>query len=75
MIKTMAMAAAAVMLTGCGSLAQTLRAYGTVAVEDAKAANDLKVDALRVGLCSLPYSTIQRNPDIKRAVVAACGEL
>lgn len=62
-------------LSGCGSLTQSIRAYGAVAYDDAKAANDLKVDALRVGLCSLPYSTIQRNTDIKKAVIAACGEL
>lgn len=62
-------------LSGCGSLNQAIRAYGTTAYEDAKQANDLRVDALKIGLCSTPYSAIQRNPDIKGAVLALCGPL
>lgn len=62
-------------LAGCGSLNQAIRAYGTTAYEDAKQANDLRVDALRIGLCSTPYSAIQRNPEIKPAVLAMCGPL
>ena len=64
-----------VLLAGCGSLTQSIRAYGTVAHEDAKQANDLRVDALKIGLCSTPYSAIQRNPEIKPAVLALCGPL
>lgn len=62
-------------LSGCGSLTQAIRAYGTTAYEDAKQANDLRVDALKIGLCSTPYSAIQRNPEIKPAVLATCGPL
>ena len=64
-----------VLLTGCGSLNQAIRAYGTTAYEDAKQANDLRVDALKIGLCSTPYSAIQRNPEIKPAILALCGPL
>lgn len=64
-----------IMLTGCGSFTQSIRAYGTVAYEDAKQANDLRVDSLKIGLCSTPYSAIQRNPEIKPAVLALCGPL
>lgn len=63
------------LLAGCGSLNQAIRAYGTTAYEDAKQANDLRVDALKIGLCSTPYSAIQRNPEIKPAVLALCGPL
>lgn len=62
-------------LAGCGSFNQAIRAYGTTAYEDAKQANDLRVDALKIGLCSTPYSAIQRNPEIKPAVQALCGPL
>lgn len=62
-------------LAGCGSLNQAIRAYGTTAYEDAKQANDLRVDALKIGLCSTPYSAIQRNPEIKPAILAMCGPL
>lgn len=74
-MKKIAILLLAFALSGCGSLTQAIRAYGTTAYEDAKQANDLRVDALKIGLCSTPYSAIQRNPDIKPAVLAACGPL
>lgn len=64
-----------VALSGCGSLTQSIRAYGTVAYEDSKQANDLRIDALKIGLCSTPYSAIQRNPEIKKAIITLCGPL
>lgn len=74
-MKHFAIIAACILLAGCGSLNQAIRAYGTTAYEDAKQANDLRVDALKIGLCSTPYSAIQRNPEIKPAVMAMCGPL
>lgn len=74
-MKKLFIIAACAALSGCGSFTQAIRAYGTTAYEDAKQANDLRVDGLKIGLCGLPYSAIQRNPDIKPAVIAACGPL
>lgn len=74
-MRSVLLLALAATLAGCGSLTQSIRAYGTVAYDDAKQANDLRVDALKIGLCSTPYSAVQRNPEIKPAVLALCGPL
>lgn len=74
-MKKIPLIVACMLLAACGSLNQAIRAYGTTAYEDAKQANDLRVDALKIGLCSTPYSAIQRNPEIKPAILATCGPL
>lgn len=62
----------ALSLTGCAGLNQAIQAYGAVAVTNAKAANDTLIDGYKVGICALPFSAIQRNPEIIPAVRALC---
>lgn len=62
-------------LTGCSSLNSAINAYGSIAIDDAKAANDTAIKAWKVAACATPYSAIQRNPDIKPTIKTLCGEL
>lgn len=62
-------------LAGCGTINSAINAYGYVAVEDVKAANDTTIRAWKVAACATPYSAIQRNPDIKPTIKVLCGEL
>lgn len=64
--------ASALLLTGCASIQQAIQGYGTVAVTGAHAAADTVVQAQKVAICDLPYSAIQRNPDMIPAVQALC---
>lgn len=68
----MTMAAIVLMLTGCAGVQQAVQAYGSVAVTNARAANDTLVEAYKVGLCALPLSTIARHPEIVPAVRSLC---
>ncbi len=60
-------------LAGCGSMIQAVNAYGTVAVSDAKAANDTIITGWTVAACATPYSAILRNPEIIPALQSLCG--
>lgn len=62
-------------LTSCASVQQAIQGYGTVAVTGAHAAADTVVQAQKVALCDLPYSAIQRHPEINPAVESLCGPL
>jgi uncharacterized protein YceK len=59
-------------LAGCSSLQQAIQGYGTVAVTGAHAAADTVVEAQKVAMCDLPYSAIQRHPEIIPAVQSLC---
>lgn len=59
-------------LAGCSSMQQAVQAYGSVAVGNAKAANDTLIDGYKVGLCGLPLSAIVRHPEIIGAVRSLC---
>jgi hypothetical protein len=59
-------------LTGCASLNSAVNAYGTVMVDNARAANDTAIQAWSVTGCALPYSAILRNPQIIPAIRALC---
>lgn len=63
---------AVLVLSGCAGIQQAVQAYGSVAVSNARAANDTLVEAYKVGLCALPLSTIARHPEIVPAVRALC---
>lgn len=62
-------------LTGCAGVQQAVQAYGTVAVTGARAANDTVIEAQKMSLCGLPYSALQRHPEIQPAVQTLCGPL
>lgn len=59
-------------LSGCASLNTAVNAYGTVAVDNAKAANDTAISAWMVAGCAMPLSAIMRNPHIIPALRAIC---
>ncbi len=63
----------AIALTGCGSMIQAVNAYGTIAVQDAKAANDTVIAGWTIAACATPYSAILRNPEIIPALQSLCG--
>lgn len=57
---------------GCAGVSQALQAYGTVAVTNAKAANDTIIEAQKVALCGLPLSAIARHPELIPAIKSLC---
>lgn len=59
-------------LAGCGSMIQAVNAYGTVAISDARAANDTIIAGWTVAACATPYSAILRNPEIIPALQVLC---
>lgn len=59
-------------MTGCAGLNQAVQAYGSIAVTNAKAANDTLIDGYKIGVCALPLSAILRNPEIIPAVRSLC---
>jgi hypothetical protein len=61
--------------TGCASVQQGVQAYGAVAVSGARATNDTVIEAQKVSFCGLPYSALQRHPEIQPAVQTLCGPL
>lgn len=65
----------ALALTGCASVQQAVQAYGSVAITGARAANDTVIEAQKVSFCGLPYSALQRHPEIQPAVQTLCGPL
>jgi uncharacterized protein YceK len=62
-------------ISGCASVQQAIQAYGSVAVTGARAANDTVIEAQKVSFCGLPYSALQRHPEIQPAVQTLCGPL
>jgi uncharacterized protein YceK len=73
--KTVIILALALALTGCAGVQQAVQAYGSVAVTGARAANDTVIEAQKVSFCALPYSALQRHPEIQPAVQTLCGPL
>lgn len=71
-MKSILILAAAAALSGCASLNTAVNAYGTVAVDNAKAANDTAISAWMVAGCAMPLSAIMRNPHIIPALRAIC---
>ena len=69
LIVIIALAAA---LTGCAGIQQAVQAYGTVAMTNARAANDTLIEGYKVGLCALPLSAIARHPEIVPAIRSLC---
>jgi uncharacterized protein YceK len=59
-------------LSGCGSLIQAVNAYGTVAVADARAANDTVIAGWTIAACATPVSAALRNPQIIEALKVLC---
>jgi uncharacterized protein YceK len=62
-------------LAGCASVQQAVQAYGSVAVTGAHAAADTVVQAQKVTICDLPYSAVQRDPQMAAVVSVLCGPL
>lgn len=75
MIAALFALAVAAAMSGCASVQQAIQGYGAVAVTGAHAAADTVVQAQKVALCDLPYSAIQRHPEINPAVESLCGPL
>jgi uncharacterized protein YceK len=59
-------------LSGCGSLIQAVNAYGTIAVTDARAANDTMIAGWTLAACATPVSAALRNPQIIEALKVLC---
>lgn len=62
----------ALLIAGCASVQQAVETYGSIAVSNARAANDTLVEGYKVGLCALPLSAIARHPEIVPAVRSLC---
>lgn len=62
-------------LTGCAELQRGVQVYGATAVTGAHAAADTLVQAQKVTICDLPYSAIQRDPQMNAVVSVLCGPL
>lgn len=73
MKRTLLISVLALALTGCGSMIQAVNAYGTVALSDAKAANDTIIAGWTITACATPYSAILRNPEIIPALQFLCA--
>jgi len=65
-------AAAALVLAGCASVQQAVQAYGSVAVTNARAANDTLIEGYKVAVCGLPLSAIARHPELVPSVRSLC---
>lgn len=61
-----------VVLPGCASLNQAVGAYGAVAIDNAKAANDTLIAGWTAAACATPVSAALRNPQIVPALRALC---
>jgi hypothetical protein len=72
MKKSLLMLAAALALTGCGSLINAVNAYGTVAIENGRAANDTLIAGWTVAACATPISAALRNPQVIPALRVLC---
>ncbi len=59
-------------LTGCAGLQQAVQTYGSVAVTNARAANDTLIEGYKVGVCALPFSAVMRHPEIIPAIEVLC---
>lgn len=62
----------ALILAGCAGLQQAVQTYGSVAVTNARAANDTLIEGYKVGVCALPFSAVMRHPEIIPAIEALC---
>jgi uncharacterized protein YceK len=71
-MKTALATLALIALTGCGSLIQAVNAYGTIAVTDARAANDTMIAGWTLAACATPVSAALRNPQIIEALRVLC---
>lgn len=65
-------AALAACLSGCGSLAPAVDAYGAAVITGAKAANDSIIAANKVAICATPVSALVRHPEMVPAVRSLC---
>lgn len=67
-----AIAAAALALSGCASFQQALGGYQTAAVTGLQAANDNIIQAWSTAACATPFSAAVRNPQIIPALKVLC---
>lgn len=65
--------ALAASMTGCAEMQRGVQIYGATAVTGAHAAADTLVQAQKVTICDLPYSAIQRDPQMAAVVAVLCG--
>lgn len=72
MKKSLLMLAVALALTGCGSLINAVNAYGSVAVDNGRAANDTLIAGWTTTACATPISAALRNPQVIPALRALC---
>lgn len=73
MQKTILAGLMAASLTGCAGLNQAVNAYGSVAVDSAKASNDTMIAGWTIAACATPLSAIYRNPQIIPALKLLCS--
>lgn len=71
-MKSTILIASMFLLTGCGSMLQAVNAYGTIAVDNAKSANDTIIAGWTTAACATPISAAMRNPQIIPALRALC---
>lgn len=62
----------ALILSGCAGMQQAVQTYGSVAVTNARAANDTLIEGYKVGVCALPFSAVMRHPEIIPAIEVLC---
>ena len=59
-------------VSGCGSLINAVNAYGAVAIDNGRAANDAVIGGWTVAACATPISAALRNPQVIPALRALC---
>ncbi len=71
-ILALAVAVAAIALSGCASVQQAVHGYGAAAIFAIKAAEDDNIAIWKVNACGTPLSAAIRHPEIIPALRALC---
>ncbi len=71
-MKTIILAALAILVSGCGSLNPVIAGYESTAIANAKAANDNYVAAIEAAICSVPVGAVIRHPEFIPLARTAC---
>lgn len=62
----------ALVVSGCASQLQAVKAMNSAAVVSLRAAEDINLERLSFELCATPYSALVRNPQLVPGVAAIC---
>lgn len=71
-MKIIALAVAALVISGCASVQQAVQGYGAAAIVAIRAAEDDNIALWTANACGTPISAAIRNPQIIPALRALC---